>query len=92
MICCYWFFNYGFKFQDSVYNGCHHLTVLCFNISDIANFTIKNLDHHFIIYNISKSEETNWLKNSVLENRGYIKYIGLIFSLLKAVFSAFLIC
>ena len=22
MICHYWFFNHGFKFQDSVCNGC----------------------------------------------------------------------
>ena len=23
VICHYWRFNYGFKFQDSVCNGCH---------------------------------------------------------------------
>ena len=33
MICHYWFFNHGFKFQDSVYNGCHDLTMLSVNIS-----------------------------------------------------------
>ena len=29
MICHYWFFNYGFKYQDSVCNGCHDLDVKC---------------------------------------------------------------
>ena len=40
MIYHYWFFNYGFEFQDSVYNGSHDLTMLCLNISDIT----KNVD------------------------------------------------
>ena len=25
----YWFFNHGFKFQNSVCNDCHDLTMLC---------------------------------------------------------------
>ena len=33
MICHYWFFNHGFKFQDFVYNGCQDLKILCLNIS-----------------------------------------------------------
>ena len=44
MICHFWFFNPGFKFQDSAYNGCHDLTILCFNLSDIAIITVKNVD------------------------------------------------
>ena len=36
MICHYWFFNHGFKFQDFVCNAWHDLTMLCLNISDIA--------------------------------------------------------
>ena len=40
MIYHYWFFNYGFEFQDSVYNGSNDLTMLCLNISDIT----KNVD------------------------------------------------
>ena len=35
MICHFWFFNHGFKFQDSVSNGCHDLTISCHSISDI---------------------------------------------------------
>ena len=27
MICHFWFFNHGFKFQDSLCNGCHDLTI-----------------------------------------------------------------
>ena len=72
MICHYWFFNHGFKCQDSVYNGCHDLRMLSVNISDIAIITIKNTEHGCIIRNISKSGAIDLLKNSVLEDRGYI--------------------
>ena len=33
-------FNHGFKFQDSLCNGCHVL--ISVNISDIAIITVKN--------------------------------------------------
>ena len=45
--------------------------MLCLNISDIAIITVKNVDYHCIIYNISKSEAINLLENSVLKDRGY---------------------
>ena len=41
MICHYWFFNPGFKFQDYVCNGCHYSTMLSVNISDIAIITVN---------------------------------------------------
>ena len=57
-----WFFNHGFKFQDFVCNGCHGLTILCLNLSDI---TVRNVDYRCIINNIT----INLLKNSVLKDR-----------------------
>ena len=72
MICNYWLFKHAFKFKDSICNGCHDLPILNVNISDVAVITVKNVDYHCIIHNISKSEAINLLKNSVLEDRGYI--------------------
>ena len=63
--------NHGFKFQDSVCNGCHNLTMLSVNISDIAIITIETIDYRCIIRNICKSEAINLLENSVLEGGGY---------------------
>ena len=71
MICHYWFFNHGFKSQDHLCNGCHDLSMLCFNISDIAIIIVKNADYCYIIHNSSKSEAINLLENTVLEDRGY---------------------
>ena len=59
MICNDWLFNHGFKFQDSVYNGCHDLAMLSVNISDIAIISIKSIDYCCIIHNISKSKAIN---------------------------------
>ena len=73
IICLYWFFHHGFKFQDSVCNGCHVFAMLCVNISNIAIMTIKTVDY-CIIHNISKSEAIHLLENSVLENVGYINF------------------
>ena len=87
MICHYWFFNYGFEFQDHVCNGCHDLPMSSVNISDISIITVKNVDCCCIIHNITKSEAINLLENSVLEDREYIyKNIVLNFSPFKTIF------
>ena len=69
MICHYWLFNRGFEFQDYVCKGSHDLTMLYLNISDIS--IVKNVDYRFVIHNC-KSKTTNLLKNSILEDGGYI--------------------
>ena len=65
------FFNHMLKFQNSVFNGFHGLTMLCFNISDIAIITVKNADYH-MIHEISKFDAIHFLWNSVFENCGCI--------------------
>ena len=72
MICHHRVFNHGFKFQDSVCNGCHDSTILCLNISNTAIITVKDVDYCCIIHSISKSEAINLLKDSVLDDIGYI--------------------
>ena len=72
IVCHYWLFNRGFKFQNSVCNGCHDLMMLCFNISDNAIITVKGIDNGCLIHDISKSEAIHLLENSVLEDCGYI--------------------
>ena len=61
MICHYWFSNHGFEFQDSACNGCHGLSMLIVNVSDIAIIAVKNINYCCIIHIISKSE-------AILEN------------------------
>ena len=39
--------------------------MLSVNISDIAIITIRNVDYHYIIHNIEKSEAINILENAL---------------------------
>ena len=59
LICQYWIFNHGIKFQDSVCNGCQDLKMLCLDISNIAIITIKNVDYRCVTNNISKYQAIN---------------------------------
>ena len=70
--CCYWFFDHGFEFKNSVCNGCHNLTMLCLKLSNIAIIPVKGVDYRCIIYSISKFEAIHLLEISVLEHRGNI--------------------
>ena len=48
------------------------LTMVSVNISDIAVITVKNIDYRCIIHNTIKSEAITLLKNSVLQDCGYL--------------------
>ena len=50
MVCHYWFFNHGFKFQDSKCNDYLNLTMLSVNISKIIIDNLKNVDYRCIIH------------------------------------------
>ena len=50
IICHYWYFNHGFKFQDSVCKGCYDLTMLCLNISDITIITVKTVEKPCVLF------------------------------------------
>ena len=65
-------FNHEFEFQDSVCNGCHDLTMLFLNISNIAIMAVKRLDYLCVIHDIRKSETIHLLENYLLEDHGYI--------------------
>ena len=72
IVCHYWYFNYGFKFQNSVCNGCHDLTMLCLTLSNITNINVKGVDYRCVIHNICKSETIHLFENFVHDDRGYI--------------------
>ena len=66
------FFYNGFKLQNSVYNGCDDLTMLCLNITNFAVVTVKDADYCCIIHDINKSEANNLLENSVVDDHWHI--------------------
>ena len=50
----------------------HNLTMLCFNLSDIAIITVKGVGYRCIIYGISKSQKMHLLKTAALDDCGYL--------------------
>ena len=91
MICHNFFFNLGFKFQDYVCNGCHDLTMLSVNTSDIAIITIiKILIIVVLFITLANLKQLVYYKVLFLKVVGkYKKNIALIFSLFKKVFFYF---
>ena len=69
IVCHYWYFDHGLKFQNCVCNGCHDLTIFCLNISDIIIITVQCIDYCCIIHD-SKSDEIYLLEYSVLDDCG----------------------
>ena len=72
IVCHYWFFKHGFKFQNFICKDCHDLMMLHLNLSDIPIITVKSVNYPCIFYDTIKSEAIHLLKNSVLDDRGHI--------------------
>ena len=63
-VCHYWYlFNHNFKFQPSICNRYHGLSVMSVNLSNIAILNIKGSDYCCIINLISKNEAIILLRN-----------------------------
>ena len=68
MVCHYWFFKHRFKFQGSVCNSCHDLTMLCFNISN----TVIVLSKVLIIAALFRTLPNLMYKNLVIYFTRYV--------------------
>ena len=69
IVCHYWYFNHGFKYQKSACNGFYDLLMLRLNTGDII---IKSTDYRFIIDNSTNSDAIILSQNPALPNHGYI--------------------
>ena len=64
--------NHGFKFQDSVCNGCYNLTLLFLIKAMLLLALLKIIIIVLFFYGISKSEAIHLSKRFMLNDRGYI--------------------
>ena len=72
MICHYWYFSNGFKYQPYVCNACHDFSMVVQNLSDFFIVTIKNIDYRVYIANVDKKPAIYLLNNSLLADKGVI--------------------
>ena len=72
MICHYWYFDTGFKYQPYVCNACHDFNMTAQNLSDFFIVTVKNADYRCYIVGVNKNNAINLLNNSVLADKGVL--------------------
>ena len=69
MLCHYWYFkDIGYKFQPYLCNGCHAVSMMAYELKNIAILNAKGV----ILWSISRDEAVNRLNNSVLEDKGVL--------------------
>ena len=72
-ICHYWYFkDVGYKFQPYVCNGCHVVSMMAYELKNIAILNAKGVDYRCILWGISRDEAVNRLNNSALEDKGVL--------------------
>ena len=48
IICHYWYFKYiGYKFEPGIYNGCHDVLMMTYELKNIAILNEKSFDYVF---------------------------------------------
>ena len=73
MLCHYWYFkDVGYKFQPYLFNGCHAVSIIAYELEIIAILNAKALDYKCILWGISKNETIDKLNNSVLEDKSVL--------------------
>ena len=71
IICNYWFYNHGFKFQDCICNGYHDFAIFYLHVILVKNVYYRCFLFVFF-HGINQSEAISLLENFALEYFGYI--------------------
>ena len=66
MVCQYWYFK---DYKPYVYNGCHELSMVAYDLNDFMILNIKGIDYTCYVFNMSKNDAINLLNNSVLDDK-----------------------
>ena len=74
IICHYWHFDTGFKYQPYVCNGCHDFSITVQNLSDFFIVSVKNVDYRCYIVGIYEKNAISLLNKPVLNNRGVLEW------------------
>ena len=70
MLCHYWYFKDGFKFEPHACNKSHDVLMTDFELKNIAILSVKGVPFRCILWGISRGEAVGRLNNSMLEGKG----------------------
>ena len=69
----YWYFkDLGYKFQPYICNGCHAMSMMAYELRNIAILNAKGVDYRCILWVLSKNDAIDRLNKSVLEDKGVL--------------------
>ena len=64
MSCHYWHFkDIGFKFEPYVCNKFHDISMMAYELENIAILNVKSVDYKRVLLNITKNNAINRLNN-----------------------------
>ena len=69
MICHYWYFFDGFKYQSYVCNRCHDFSMGVQNLNDFFLLAVRNIDYRVYITGVDKKAALYFLSNSNLDDK-----------------------
>ena len=73
MICHYWYFkDIVYEYEPHVFNQCHDLLIMVYDLTDIMILNIKGVDYRCYVFNMSKNDAITLLNNSVLDIKGVL--------------------
>ena len=68
---CY-FKDVGYKFQPYVYNGCHAVSVMAYELKNIAVLNTEGVNYRCVLWGISKNDAVDRLNSSMLKDKGVL--------------------
>ena len=76
MLCHYWYFkDVGFKLEPHICNKCHDILMAAYELKNTEILSVRGADFRCILWGSSRDEAVNRLNNSVLEDKGVLKWI-----------------
>ena len=70
MIFHYWYFeDTGYEFEPYVCNGCDNISMMVYDLENIAILNVKYVDYRCVLWNITKNDAINRLNDSKLADK-----------------------
>ena len=70
MICHYWYIlNLNCTYEPEVCNGCHDISMMAYELENIAILNLKGVDYRCVLWNITRNDAIYRLNNSKLDNK-----------------------
>ena len=70
MICHHWYIlDDNYKYEVEVCNGCHDISMIAFELENIAMIHVKGIDFRYAIWNMARNDAITRFSNSELDDK-----------------------